>query len=113
MLGKPPRPPAKALSTGDIDSLERPAHALRIDKVPLGILFMLGATVMFAGSTALSKWQVAIYPFSEVLLFRSAVSLITCALLILPRSGFAVFRTDHIGQHSGRSVMQSAAQSAS
>ena len=33
-----------------------------------GILYMLGATVLFAGSTALSKWQVATYPFSEVLL---------------------------------------------
>lgn len=111
MLGKPPRPPAKAFLNVTSDSLKRPAHAPRIDKVPLGILFMLGATVLFAGSTALSKWQVASYPFSEVLLFRSVVSLITCALLILPRSGLAVFRTQHIGQHFGRSLTQTAAQS--
>ena len=74
-------------------------------------MYMLGATVLFAGSTALSKWQVATYPFSEVLLFRSAVSLIVCALLIMPWTGMAVFRTQRIGAHFGRSVTQTAAQS--
>ncbi len=92
------------------DSLERPAPRPRADKVPLGILFMLGATVMFAGSTALSKWQVDTYSFVEVLLFRSVVSLIVCALLIMPRTGLAVFRTQRIGQHVGRSVTQTLAQ---
>lgn len=93
------------------DSLERPAPPARTDKVPLGILFMLGATVMFAGSTALSKWQVDTYSFAEVLLFRSVVSLVVCALLIMPRTGLAVFRTQRIGQHVGRSVTQTVAQS--
>jgi len=93
------------------DSLERPAPPARTDKVPLGILFMLGATVMFAGSTALSKWQVDTYSFAEVLLFRSVVSLVVCALLIMPRTGLAVFRTRRIGQHVGRSVTQTVAQS--
>ncbi len=79
--------------------------------VPRGIMFMLGATVMFAGSTALSKWQVDTYSFAEVLLFRSAVSLIVCALLIMPRTGITVFYTKHIGQHFGRSVTQTVAQS--
>ncbi len=88
----------------------RPAPPQRTDRVPLGILFMLGATVMFAGSTALSKWQVATYPFSEVLLFRSAISLVTCALLIMPRTGLAVFRTQRLGQHAARSATQTAAQ---
>ena len=92
------------------DSLERPAKSPRADKVPLGILFMLGATVMFAGSTALSKWQVETYSFAEVLLFRSVVSLIVCAILIMPRAGLAVFRTRRIGQHVGRSVTQTVAQ---
>ena len=93
------------------DSLEPPARPPRIDKVPLGILFMLGATVMFAASSALSKWQVETYPFTEVLVFRSGISLITCALLILPRTGLAVFRTQKLAQHAGRSVTQTVAQS--
>jgi hypothetical protein len=92
------------------DSLNQRA-SLRADHVPLGILFMLGATVMFAGSTAIAKWQVATYPFSEVLFFRSIISLIVCSLLILPRHGWAVFRTNRLRDHAGRSVTQSVAQS--
>jgi drug/metabolite transporter (DMT)-like permease len=72
---------------------------------------MLGATALMAVSTALSKWQVAIYPFTEVLLFRAAVSLITCAILIMPRTGWSVFRTHKLAQHAGRSLTQTVAQS--
>ncbi len=93
------------------ERLDRPAPLVRKDRVPLGIMYMLAATVLFAGSTALSKWQVATYPFTEVLLFRNAVSLIVCALLILPWTGMAVFRTRRIGAHLGRSATQTAAQS--
>jgi drug/metabolite transporter (DMT)-like permease len=93
------------------DSLERPAPPARSNRVPLGILLMLGATVLFAVSSALSKWQVAIYPFSEVLLIRAAVSLVTCALLIMPRTGWSVLRTNRLGQHAGRSATQTVAQS--
>lgn len=93
------------------DSPERPPAGTRSDRIPLGILYMLGATVLFAASTALSKWQVATYPFSEVLLFRQAVSLVVVALLIMPGAGLAVFRTQKLGQHFGRSLTQTAAQS--
>jgi drug/metabolite transporter (DMT)-like permease len=92
------------------DSLDPPAPT-RSDRVPLGILFMLGATVMFALSTALSKWQVADYSFSEVLFFRSVASLATCAVLIMPRTGFGVFRTNRLHDHVGRSATQTVAQS--
>jgi drug/metabolite transporter (DMT)-like permease len=101
----------KAFSLVTSDSVERPASRLRSDKVPLGIMYMLAATVLFAASTALSKWQVATYPFSEVLLFRAAISLVTCALLIMPWTGLSVFRTRRIGAHFGRSITQTTAQS--
>ncbi|HYV70670.1 MAG TPA: hypothetical protein VE970_11260, partial [Pseudolabrys sp.] len=78
------------------DSLAERA-SLRADRVPLGILFMLGATVMFAVSSALSKWQVAEYSFVEVLFFRAVASLLTCAVLILPRTGLAVLCCARIG----------------
>jgi drug/metabolite transporter (DMT)-like permease len=81
------------------------------DRVPRGIAFMLGATVLFAASTALSKWQVASYSFAEVLWFRSAVSLLTCAALILPRTGLTVLRTNRLRDHAGRSATQTVAQS--
>jgi drug/metabolite transporter (DMT)-like permease len=83
----------------------------RVDRVPLGIMYMLGATFVFAISTAMSKWQVDTYSFAEVLCFRSLGSLAICSLLILPRKGLSVFRTQHLGQHLGRSTTQATAQS--
>lgn len=82
----------------------------RADQVPLGILYMLGATVTFAVSQALSKWLVAGYPFTEVLLFRGLGSLGICALLILPQAGLAVFRTHRLAAHVGRNAVQAVAQ---
>ncbi len=93
------------------DRLDQRLPAARADRVPRGILYMLAATVMYAASTALSKWQVATYSFAEVLFFRSFVSLIVVSLLILPRHGLAVFRTGRLRDHAGRSATQSVAQS--
>lgn len=72
---------------------------------------MLGATVMFAVSSALSKWQVAAYSFDEVLFFRALGSLGMVAALILPRTGLKVFWTKRLKDHAGRSVTQMIAQS--
>ena len=83
----------------------------RSDRVPLGILYMLGATVMFAVSSALSKWQVGKYSFDEVLFFRAIASLATVAAIVLPRTGISVFRTKRLTDHFGRSVTQPVAQS--
>ena len=94
--------------TSDRLDQRRPA---RTDRVPLGILYMLGATVMFAASSALSKWQVVSYPFVEVLFIRAIVSLVVCAVLILPRTGLIVFRSRRLRDHAGRSVTQAVAQS--
>ncbi len=88
-----------------------PAPTARADRVPLGIIFMLGATLLFAASFAISKWQVVNYSFAEVLFFRSFGSLVTCALLIMPRGGWAVFQTQRLAAHLGRNVAQGTAQS--
>ena len=82
----------------------------RQDRIPLGIFYMVGATVLFAVSTAIAKWQVALYPINEVLFFRSIASLVVCALLILPRTGFGVYRTQRFGHHIMRGVAQTYAQ---
>src|SRR5262245_51571540 len=73
-------------------------------------MFMLGATVMFAASSALSKWLVASYSIGQVLFVRTAISLILIAAFILPRTGLAVYRTDRIGAHVSRLSAQAAAQ---
>ena len=86
---------------------ERPA---RRDHVPLGIFYMLAATVLFAGSSAISKWQVVDYPIGEILFVRTVTSLAVCALLILPTVGFAVFRTKRPRDHLMRGFAQGASQ---
>ncbi len=93
------------------DSLDQPLPAARADRVPRGILYMLAATVMFAVSMAIAKWQVASYSFAEVLFYRAVGSFAVCAVLILPRSGLTVFRTQRLRDHFGRSGTQAVAQS--
>ena len=95
--------------TSDVD--QPTAARTRSDHVPLGIAYMLAATIAFAISQALSKWLVAGYSFSEVLLFRALGSLAICALMILPHAGLAVFRTHRLGAHVTRNGAQAIAQS--
>ncbi len=92
-------------------SADQSTAPARSDRVPLGIMFMLAATLLFSASFAISKWQVASYSFDEVLFFRCFGSLVVCSLLILPRQGLAVFRTQRLGAHVARNATQSLAQS--
>jgi drug/metabolite transporter (DMT)-like permease len=87
-----------------------PAKSVRRTHVPLGILYMLGATVTFAGSSAAAKWLVATYPVGEVLFLRQVGSLAICALFVLPFSGLTVFRTGRLGAHGTRALAQGVAQ---
>ncbi len=73
-------------------------------------MFMIGATVMFAMSDALSKWVVAIYPVGEVMCVRSFASLVVCAAFVLPGSGLAVFATQRPWAHAGRGLSQAISQ---
>ena len=84
--------------------------ATRREHVPLGILYMVGATSVFAMSSAASKWLVDIYPVGEVLFTRSGLSLIACALVILPQTGLAVFHTSRRRDHVMRTLSQTFSQ---
>jgi drug/metabolite transporter (DMT)-like permease len=95
-------------ATGSVE--QPPAPRRREESVPLGILYMLGATLLFASSSASAKWLVATYPVGEVLFVRQTVSLMVCALIILPFSGMAVFRTQRLRDHGLRSGIQASAQ---
>jgi drug/metabolite transporter (DMT)-like permease len=86
------------------------AKPMRREHVPLGILYMVAATIVFAVSSAVSKWLVASYPIGEVLFTRTAIALLTCALFILPHIGLAVFRTQRLRHHVLRSVSQGCSQ---
>src|SRR5215831_8187791 len=62
----------------EASSLIGSAKPARREHVPLGILYMVSATIVFAVSSAVSKWLVAIYPVGEVLFTRTSVALLTC-----------------------------------
>jgi len=83
---------------------------VREERIPLGIAYMIAATVLFAGSSATSKWLAATYPVGEVLFSRSATSLVGASLVILPYTGFAVFRTQRLRAHLMRGISQGSSQ---
>jgi drug/metabolite transporter (DMT)-like permease len=80
------------------------------DNVPLGILWMIGATVLLAVAAAIAKWQTEFYPVGEVMFIRSLSGLVACAALVLPVTGFAVFSTKRPGAHIARGLSQSISQ---
>ncbi|HEX3938108.1 MAG TPA: DMT family transporter [Xanthobacteraceae bacterium] len=90
-------------------AIESPGAA-RQNQVVRGILFMIGATVMFAISNALSKWVVAIYPVGEVMFSRSLISCIVCSSFMLPVTGLSVFATKRVRDHLARGLSQAVSQ---
>ena len=88
----------------------RPARPPRQERIPLGILYMILATALFAGSSAISKLLVVTYPVGEILFSRCAVGLVCVAVFILPRMGLAVFETQKLGAHTLRSISQAFSQ---
>jgi drug/metabolite transporter (DMT)-like permease len=100
-----------AATTSEARRAEAAQSARPREHIPLGILHMVGATLVFSVSSACSKWLVATYPLGEVLFTRSLVSLVTLAACILPATGLAVFRTNRLRHHVLRSFSQFCSQS--
>lgn len=96
-------------ATGSIEA-RAAVRPQRRESVPLGILYMISATALFASSSAISKLLVVTYPVGEVLFTRCAVGLACLAAFILPRTGLAVFRTQKFPAHVARSVSQCCSQ---
>jgi drug/metabolite transporter (DMT)-like permease len=71
---------------------------------------MIAATLLFALSSAIAKWLVAIYPVGEVMFFRSFSSLLVCAMIVLPVTGLSVFATQRPRDHLARGLSQSISQ---
>jgi drug/metabolite transporter (DMT)-like permease len=83
---------------------------VRRERIPLGILYMIGATLLFAAGNAHSKWAVETYPPGEILFIRTLAGLAVVMALILPTSGMRVFHTRRIGAHAIRGVSQTTSQ---
>jgi drug/metabolite transporter (DMT)-like permease len=106
-------PIARRLEHCDLSQQAQPNDTSLVkprDNVPRGILFMIAATLLFAVSSAIAKWQVAIYPVGEVMFFRSIASLGICAVVVLPLTGLSVFSTERPGAHIARGLSQSISQ---
>jgi drug/metabolite transporter (DMT)-like permease len=82
------------------------AAAARRNQIPRGIAYMVAATALFAAINAIVKWELATYPVGEVAFYRALFALVTVAVVIVPRSGFAVFRTRRWLGHLQRGVSQ-------
>ena len=82
----------------------------RADHVPAGIGCMVVATITFSSATAMTKWQVGLYPVGEVVFMRSLASFVTIAAFMLPLTGFSVFATRRPGAHLARSLSQAISQ---
>jgi drug/metabolite transporter (DMT)-like permease len=82
----------------------------RKDHVPRGVLCMVVATMMFATASALTKWQVGLYPVGEVVFARSISSLLVCSAVMLPMTGLAVFATQRPRDHLARGLSQATSQ---
>jgi drug/metabolite transporter (DMT)-like permease len=103
---------SKLLADRPAGDAPRPAGAYTkpLDNVPAGILYMTLASFLFAASSAIAKWQVALYPVGEVMFFRSASSFLVCAAVVLPFAGLSVFATSRPGAHIARGISQSISQ---
>lgn len=87
-----------------------PGSAGAGDNVPLGIACMTGATLMFAASSAIMKFEVTRLPLGEVMAGRSLSSLLICAAVVLPSSGLGAFATLRPGAHVARGLSQAVSQ---
>src|SRR5271168_3900139 len=86
---------------------EMSAAALaRRNQIPRGIAYMIASTVLFVAINAIVKWELAVYPVGEVAFYRALFALVTVSVIILPRSGIAVFRTRRYFGHLQRGVSQ-------
>ena len=96
--------------TTDASTIAAPPPA-RQERIPLGILYMIGSTILFTATSAVSKWLVATYPIGEVLFARALVGWMVCVLVILPQAGIAVYYTRRFRHHGMRAISQFFSQS--
>jgi drug/metabolite transporter (DMT)-like permease len=82
------------------------ALAARRNQIPRGIAYMVASTALFAAINAIVKWELATYPVGEVAFYRALFALVTVAVMIIPKTGIAVFRTRRYFGHLQRGISQ-------
>src|SRR5215471_17147709 len=90
----------------DAMTAAEPAASARRNQIPLGIAYMVGSTLMFAGGNAVVKWELDAYPLGEVAFGRTLFAFLTVAAIVLPRAGWAVLRTRRYRENLQRGLSQ-------
>lgn len=83
----------------------------RQERIPLAIGYMVASGVLFAMTSAASKWLAETYPIGEVLFVRAAAGMVACAMFIIPMYGISVLYTARPGAHLLRGISQTTSQS--
>lgn len=76
-----------------------------IQSIRRGILYVLGAVLVFSAVNVLVKWTVAEYPINEVLFFRNAFALIPAIALVAANGGLKSLRTARPAAHLLRGLL--------
>src|SRR5260370_29127355 len=98
-----PYPPPRAVESKSICPPSRAREGReRAERIPLGIICVLAATILLAGSSALSKWLVGTYPIGQMLVARAAAARGGSGLAVLPAAGVSVVRTKRLADHEPR-----------
>ena len=89
-----------------MSSTDTGAAAARRNQIPRGIAYMIASTALFAAINAIVKWELTTYPVGEVAFYRALFALITVFVVIVPKTGIAVFRTRRYFGHLQRGISQ-------
>ncbi|HEY0522288.1 MAG TPA: DMT family transporter [Stellaceae bacterium] len=87
-------------------TVSAPLPASSRDETTRAIFYAVAAVFVFAAVNALTKWEVARYPITEVVLFRSIFALVPCAGLVAASGGLPVLRTRRLAEHFMRALVQ-------
>lgn len=72
------------------------------ENVPRGIACLLAATTLFSVVNMTAKWLSQTYPVGQIVFFRSALSVIPCAIIVAMHGGLLSLRTDRVAMHGVR-----------
>ncbi|MBI4184230.1 MAG: DMT family transporter [Proteobacteria bacterium] len=75
------------------------------EEIRRGIALMVVNVFIFAVVNALIKWQVVLYPVTEIIFFRCLFALIPCAVMVMASGGWSSLRTRRFGAHVGRGAL--------
>ena len=75
-------------------------------EVRRGIGYMCASVLLFSCINALVKWLTQDFPVTQIVFFRCVFALIPCSYLVMTHGGLDALRTNRMGWHATRTVIQ-------